>query len=228
MTQNNNKLMPGEPDHLGSSSYIWSKVISVDEGGTIIDPDTGLGPVVFNDIIPDGVSISEIISPIVGALSGDVTVQFVDQVFAYKTFGLRYDTDSRQWRLITNTNLNISADFSLGKQGDNTNQQLDSSWLLLFETNGEKYTVTTRSFRYVFESDDEIRFYHDGSDRIYNSKTGQIVKDVISVLSNNNQPNSLLAFTQDYKWQVVKEYRDADGYVDNKKLDFLIVTMMVL
>jgi hypothetical protein len=219
MTNDNNRLMDGDADHPGAATYIWSKVISVNEGGTVVDNDTGLGPVVFNDIIPNGVSVAEIISPIVGALSGDVTVQLVDQIFAYKTFGLRYDVDIRQWKLILNTNLNTSSDFSLGKQGDNTNQQLDASWLLLFETNGEKYTITTRSFRYVFESDNEIRFYHDSSDRIYDSKTGQVVKDVITILGNNNQPDSLSPFTRDFKWQVVKEYRDADGYVDNKKLE---------
>ena len=214
-----NALKEGTPSVAGDRTYIWSKVISVDEDGTVIDADTGLGPIVFNDVIPNGVTVAEIISPIVGALTGDVTVQLVDQVFAYKTFGLRYDVDARQWKLVLNTNLNANGDFSLGKQGDNTNQQLDASWLLLFETNGEKYTMTTRSYRYVFESDDQIRFYHDSTDRIYDSKTGKIVKDSITVLSNNNQPDSLNAFTVDWPWQVVKEYRDADGYIDNKKLE---------
>lgn len=215
----NNQLKAGSPNIKGDKSYIWSKVISVREAGTEIDQDTGLGPVVFNDNIPDGVKVAEIISPLVGSLVNDVIVQIVDQIFAYKTFGLRYDFNRRQWRVITNTNLNTTDDFSLGRTGDNTNQQLDSSWLMLFETNGEKYTVTTRNLRYIFESDEEIRFYHDSVDKIYDSKTGKLVKDTINVLSNNNQPDSLSPFTQDFVWQVVKEYRDADGYVDNKKLE---------
>jgi hypothetical protein len=215
----NNQLIAGSPSAKGDKIYIWSKVISVVEAGTEVDAETGLGPVVFNDIIPNGVQIAEIISPLVGTLVNDVIVQMVDQIFAYKTFGLRYDFNSRQWRIITNTNLNTVANFSLGRTGDNTNQQLDSSWLLLFETNGEKYTVTNRNLRYVFESDEEIRFYHDSIDKIFDSKSGKLVKDTITVLSNNNQPDSLNSFTQDFKWQVVKEYRDADGYVDNKKLE---------
>lgn len=215
----NNKLVSGSPSIKGDKTYIWSKVISVTEDGTEIDTDTGLGPIVFNDIIPDGVKITEIVSPLTGTLVNDIIVQMVDQIFAYKTFGLRYDVNNRQWRLIVNTNLNTTDEFSLGRTGDNTNQQLDSSWLLLFETNGEKYTVTTRNLRYIFESDEEIRFYHDSVDKIYDSKTGKLVKDTISILSNNNLPDSLLPFTQDFKWQVVKEYRDADGYVDNKKLE---------
>ena len=215
----NNNLKLGSPTSKGDKTYIWSKVISVSEDGTEIDTDSGLGPITFNDYIPDGVIVQEILSPLVGSIVNDVVIQMVDQIFAYKTFGLRYDVDARKWKVITNLNLNANAEFSLGKTGDATNQQLDASWLLLFETNGEKYTVTTRSLRYVFESDDEIRFYHDSVDKIYDSKTGKIVKDVITVLSNNNKPDSLDSFTQDWKWQVVKEYRDADGYVDNKKLE---------
>lgn len=215
----NGTLMAGDATHLGSTDYIWTKVISVVESGTEVDIETGLGPITFNDLIPDGAKIVEIISPLVGTVVNDVIIQMIDQIFAYKTFGLRYDISSRQWRVIVNTNLNSAGEFSLGRTSDNTNQQLDSSWILLFETNGEKYTVTTRNLRYVFESDEEIRFYHDSVDRIYDSKTGKLVKDTIKVLSNNTRPDSLMPFTVDYNWQVVKEYRDTDGYVDNKKLE---------
>ena len=215
----NNQLKTGTPAIKGDKTYIWTKVISVDSDGTTVDVDTGLGPVILNDYVPNGVQIVEIISPLVGSLVNDVITQIVDQVFAYKTFGLRYDVNSRQWKVIINNNLDTTSEFSLGKTGDATNQQLDNSWIILFETNGEKYTVTTRVLKYVFESDDEIRFYHDGTDKIYDSKTGKIIKDTIGVLSNNNQPDSFEPFTQDWNWQVVSEYRDADGYVDNKKLE---------
>jgi hypothetical protein len=215
----NNQIKVGSPSVKGDKLYIWTKVVSVVEDGTEINADTGLGPVILNDFVPDSVQLVEIISPIVGALTSDVIIQLVDQIFAFKTFGLRYDVNARQWKVIINNNLNANAEFSLGKTGDATNQQLDSSWIMLFETNGEKYTVTTRSLRYVFESDNEIRFYHDGSDKIYDSQTGKIIKDSITVLSNNNQPDSFDSFTQDWTWQVVKSYRDADGYVDNKKLE---------
>ena len=36
---------------------------------------------------------------------------------------------------------------------DVTNNKLDASWILLFQTNGEKYTITNRGLRYIFESD---------------------------------------------------------------------------
>ena len=60
--------------------------------------------------------------------------------------------------MITQNNLDITSEFSTGKTGDVTDQQLDASWLLLFETDGEKYTITSRGQRYIFESNEEIRF----------------------------------------------------------------------
>jgi predicted transcriptional regulator len=60
----------------------------------------------------------------------------------------------------------------MGKTGDTSNQNLDSSWVLLFETDGEKYTITYRGVRYIFESDKEVKFYFDETDRIYDSRSG--------------------------------------------------------
>jgi hypothetical protein len=214
-----NNLKLGFPSVLGDKNYIWTKVISVDEDGTVIDNVTGLGPVVFNDLVPDGVKLVQIIPILVNTIVDDVVTQIVDQAFSYKTFGLRYDVNSRMWKVIVNNNLDVTSEFELGKTGDSSNQKLDNSWLLLFETDGEKYTITYRGLKYVFQSDKQIRFYYDSTDKIYDSKTGKIVKDTISILSNNNQPDSLLPFTQDWVWQVAQEYRDASGYIDSKKLE---------
>jgi len=214
-----NTLMLGAADHLGARDYIWVKVISVEEDGTVISPDTGLGPIVLNDRVPTGCKIQEIIPIFNDEISVDVSRQLVDQIFAYKTFGLRYDVSLRQWRIIINENLNVADDFSLGKQGDVTGETLDSSWLLLFETDGRKYNVKSRGTRYVFESADDIRFFYDSSDRIYDSKTGRIVKDTIKVLNINNQPDSLSPFTVDWTWKIDKEFKNVAGYINSKKIE---------
>ena len=211
-------LMAGEADHLNSRSYKWVKVISVSGNGTVIE-DSGNGPVYFNDIIPTGSQLVEIKPFIAQSLEQDVKTQVIDQIFAYKTFGLRFDINLGQWRVITENNLNATGEFNTGKTGDNTNQQLDASWLLLFTNDGETYTIDSRGSRYVFESDQEIRFYFDSSDKIYNSLTGKIVKDKITVLNNNNKPDSVNSFTVDLDWEVTKEYRDAEGYVNSKKVE---------
>lgn len=201
----------------GGREYIWTKVVSVIGAGTETQDD-GTGPVLFNDIIPSSSKLVQIVPRISKELQSQVKTQLIDQTFAYKTFGLRFDTNIGEWRIITNNNLDVNSDFSIGKTGDNTNQQLDSSWLLLFETDGDKYTITYRTSRYVFESDEEIRFYYDSSDKIYNSTTGQVIKDKISVLEINTRPDTTESFAINYDWEVVEEYRDAEGYVNSKKI----------
>ena len=203
----------------GASSYKWVKVISVNGAGTAVDDVTGQGPLVFNEILPDGSILEEVKPKIVKDISSDVRQQIIDQVFAYKTFGLRYDQNGRQWRVIINENLNIYDDFSNGKTGDVTNNQLDASWILLFQTDGEKYTVTNRGLRYIFESDKELNFYFDNENKIYDSATGQLVKDKISILNFNNKPDSLNAFNNDIDFEITNVYRNDDGYINSKKLE---------
>ncbi len=202
----------------GVVDYKWVKIASVTGDGTVV-ASTGLGPVSLNDIIPTGSRLAQIVPGLSSTLESDVSTQLIDQVFAYKIFGLRFDIDTQSWRIVTENNLNTSSNFSTGKTGDISNQQLDASWLLLFETNGETYTIKNRAMRYIFESDQEIRFYFDSTDKIYNNLTGKIVKDKISILNINTQPDSALPFTVNYDWELTEEYRDKEGYVDSKKIE---------
>lgn len=205
----------------GASSYKWVKVVSVSGDGTQLS-SSGTGPIVFNDNIPTE-SILESIKPkYVTSLIQDVKTNMIDQIFSYRTFGLRYDRNDRQWKVITQDNLDIVNDFSLGLSGDATGQRLDSSWLVLFETNGLSYDVSYRTLRYIFESDKEVRFYFDNSKKIFDSKTGKIIKDKITVLNINNNLNldtGTSALTRDFDWEISKDYRDVSGYVDTKKVE---------
>ena len=212
------ELINGTPTEIGDSLYKWVKVLSINAKG-FEQRDDGTGAVYLNDVIPTGAILDEIKPVLPNNLIESVRSQVIDQIFAFKTFGLRFDQTTSEWRLVTENNLSIGTDFSTGKTGDTTNQQLDASWLLLFENDGERYTITYRAMRYVFESDNEIRFYYDNSEKIYDNKTGKIVKDTINVLNINPQPDGTSAFTQDYQWEIVDIYRDAEGYVDSKKLE---------
>jgi hypothetical protein len=90
--------------------------------------------------------------------------------------------------------------------------------MLMFTTDNEFYTIESREQRYVFESDKQIRFFYEGSDKVYDTKTNKVVKDAINVLSVNTMPDSSSAFTIDQKWEIVEEYKGLDGYVDTKKV----------
>jgi hypothetical protein len=213
----NGTLMIGDPDHLGASTYKWTKVVSVYGNGTQIDSSSA-GALVLNDIIPEGAILTQIVPKLSRVLISDIKSQIIDRVFAYRDFALRYDREARQWKIITAENINTINNFNTGKAGDTSGQNLDSSWILYFKTNGETYTITYRNLRYVFESANEIRFFFDSADRIYDPKTGQLIKDKISILNINRQPDSLVSFTEDFLWTISDAFRDSDGYVDSRKI----------
>ena len=211
-------IMDGPANHTGSSEYKWVRVVSVIGNGTEVQAN-GTGPITFNEVVPSDAILQEVRPKLNRFLSTDVKTQIIDQVFAYKTFGLRYDQTVREWRVTTKENLNVEGVFSNGKAGDISNAELDASWLLLFETNGESYTITQRSLRYVFESDKEVNFYFDSTKKIYDNKTGQLIKDKIELLSINTKPDTTIPYTNGITWEIVKEFRDIDGYVNSKKVE---------
>jgi len=215
----NNNIVNRPVTKVGDKDYIWTKVIQVVGNGSNLDADIYQGPITLSDKIPTAAQIDQILPKLSQSISDDLKVEVIDQTFAYNDFGLRYDNDSREWRLVKGSNLNKKADFGTGFSGDVSNLNLDSSWLVLFETNGETYTVTYRGLRYVFESDKEIRFYYDSNDKVYDNKTGKIVKDKISVLSINTQPDTTLPFATNFDWEVLEEYRDKEGYIDSTKIE---------
>lgn len=217
----NNELLPSTTTEPNIKTYIWAKVVNVTGDGTAGNTgvlSTGQGPVVFNDIIPNGAILDAVIPKFVTAIDSSVKTKLIDLIFARKEFGLRYDVESTSWKIIASANLNKKSAFSLGKTGDLSNQQLDSSWIVLVETDGETYTVTNRATRYVFESEKEIRFFFDTSDKVYDTSTGKIVRDRITVLDINTKPNSAVPFGQNFDWEIVADYKGADGYIDTKKI----------
>jgi len=198
-------------------SYKWSKVVQVVSNGTTLT-SAGLGPITFNDNIPNGAVLNRVIPSLSKVLITDIKTQIIDRTFTYKDYGLRYDQYDRQWKIITSENINTLNNFTVGKAGDDTGKNLDSSWILYFKTDGQKYTITSRNLRYVFESAEEVRFFFDSADKIYNPKTGQLVSDQIKILNINTKPDQLVPFSGDYQWSISDAYRDSDGYVDTKKI----------
>lgn len=171
-----------------NATAIWAKVISVSGNGTELQ-SSGLGPIILNDIVPSNAIVSQIIPSWRATLDPSTISTIVELVFANRPFGLRYDADARAWKVITSSNLNANSEFSLVNQGNDTNQQLDASWLVLYTTDNEYYSVQVRKLRYIFESDKQLRFYYDSSSKIYDNTANLTIKDKISILGINATPN---------------------------------------
>jgi hypothetical protein len=211
-------------DHLGKTNYKWSKVISIIGDGTTLDAD-GIAPIALSDYIPTGAVLEQVIPNYSKVLINDIKTQLIDQAFEYKDFALRYDQYDRQWKIVLAEDINTIGAFATGKAGDITAENLDASWMLYFKTDGEKYTITYRNLRYVIESAEEIRFFFDSADKIYDPSTGQIVRDKIDVLNINRQPGALVPFTRDFNWTITDAYRDAEGYLDSRKIQIQFIDL---
>jgi hypothetical protein len=155
-TLNNNKIVTGNVNKVGASSYIWAEVVNVADDGTAAGTgllSSGFGPITLSQVIPQDAILSQIIPKLTKTISASVISSMIDLIFSNQAFGLRYDGSSQSWKIIFQSNLNPSNAFALANQGNATNLQKDSSWLLLFNTNKEYYSITTRQSRYVFESE---------------------------------------------------------------------------
>lgn len=217
-----NKLVTYDPSSVKpseTSDYIWAKITSITNNGSVMELDNGDGPINLNVSVPSTAILSEIIPKWRTSLDSSIISLMVNLIFSNKPFGLRYDLEEKAWRVILESNLNITNIFNTGKSGDTTNQKLDSSWLLLFTTDTEFYTVKTRKLRYIFESDKQIRFYYDGTNKVFDTRSNTIIKDKINILSINKEPNTNSSFSYDLPWEIIKEFNGTDGYVDTKKIE---------
>ena len=219
---NLNALKLGDATLSGRSNYVWAQVISVNANGTAAGTGTlsnGLGPITLNQVIPSTAQITQIIPKLSLSISSSVITTMIDLIYSNRPFGLRYDATDQSWKIIFENNLNSTSGFSLSNQGSISNLKNDASWIMLFTTDNDFYTITTRLLRYVFESDDEIRFFFEDNSPVYDSTSNSVVKDLINVLSINTKPGLTgKPFTQDLKWDVVSSFNGLDGYIDNKKI----------
>jgi hypothetical protein len=204
-----------------TSDYIWAEIVTLLGDGTAGGTGatlTGEGAVALNDVIPTGAIATRVVPVWKTVISSSIITTMTDLIANNTPFGLRYDINTQTWQIIFQSNLDSTSPFSLSKQGDITNLQLDASWLLLFVTDTVTYTVSTRKLRYVFESAAQLRFYFDGNERVYDNVTGTILTDSINVLSVNTQPSQALPFTFDQKFKITNQFIGLDGYIDTKKI----------
>ena len=199
----------------------WAKVSAVvgdgsnDGAGNL---ESGIGPITLNDTIPAGAVLSAVFPKFATVLDTALKTDLQDRIEVYEQFGLRYDEENAEWKVITSANLSASSIFSLSNAGDATGASLDASWWFKFSTDGNTYTVTYRAMDYIFESAGNNKFHFDRTERIYDYITGKSVKDTVKILKSNTVPSTGSAIGYPIDWQVVDTVEESDGYQDNRKV----------
>ena len=200
---------------------LWAKI-----GAVVLDGanagagnlESGLGPVTLNNIVPDGAVINAIIPNLTTSFSSSVESDIINRIEAYEEFGLRYDTNSETWKVITSTNLSASSVFSLANTGSTTGTNADASWWFKFTNDGNTYTVQYRKLDYLFESESQNKFHFDTQEKIYDYTTGSTVKDTVKIVKSNSIVSTGNSIGYPITWQVVDTVTESDGFQDNRKV----------
>ena len=214
----NNRLKAGTPLKEDEKLVIWASITSVYLEGTaqgLGNLPNGNGPVTLNNFVPAGALASLVIPKFLNDLPQTVENSAVSQIELYRNFGLGYNNLTSTWYVITSTNLDENATFSLSYAEDTSGINLDASWLIQFITDGESYNVTTRNLDYTFGSVIQTRFTFNGNEEVYDSRTGKVINDFVSVLKTNSRPDSNLPLTSNVKMDIIGQEILSDGFAND-------------
>jgi hypothetical protein len=219
---NNNLIYMTPGALLQFNNSIWttvSQIVGDGATGGLGNLPNGQGPVVLSSIIPDGAILTQIIPVFVNTYSFAFESQLVSLSLNQRNFGLTFDTVTRTWAVITDTNLDLSSPFSLDHHRNLENLNLDASWLISFNWIGDAYKVQYRLIDYIFESEGQTAFYVNRSIKNYDYTDNKVLKDQINVLSINTHPDDMsMGLGQDFSWQINTAIVQPDGYVEPKRV----------
>jgi hypothetical protein len=214
----NNRLRSGLPLRPGEKLEIWSAPQLVIVEGTAQGqgnfPD-GTGAVILNNFVPSGALPQLVIPKFVSDIPLNLEQSMIQQIELFRNFGLGYNNANSTWYLITSTNLDADAPFSLLNARDNSGTNQDASWLIRFVNNGQAYQVIARGVDYVFGSVIETRFFFDGDQLVYDSRTGSVIRDFINVLKVNSRPDSNSPLPSDILMEITSQPIQSDGFVND-------------
>jgi hypothetical protein len=205
---------------------IWTKTVRVSGDGTNAGRgilSSGVGPVVFSDKIPSGAVAARIVPKFVTDLPTAFELEIVNLIVNSVNFGIRYDNFSASWKIISSFNINLINEFSLGKSGDTTSANLDSSWIIAFVREADRYVVRVRTLDYVFGSLNENRFYFDANQKTYDARNNTVIKDQIKVLGINTANDFVNPLKADLAFEISDTIKYDDGYqaLDEIKIAFI-------
>ena len=220
------KIVDSNPLDPEQTLFIWTKTVRIIGDGTNAGRGvlpTGLGPIVFSDTIPSEASASQIIPKFVTNLSDSFESEMVNLITNNFNFGIRFDQIDSSWKIITASNIDLFQDFSLGTAGDSSDTNLDRSWLISFERRFDQYIIVSRGLDYIFESQSQVRFYFDKTQKIFDPLTGKSIRDQIKILGINSDKDLIQPLKADKIFTVFDTVNFEDGYSSNKqiKLTFL-------
>ena len=213
-----NQLVAGVPVRADEKLVIWASPTAVYLDGTnqgLGNFSNGVGPVTLNNYVPTGAIATQVIPLFVTDLNSTIRLSILDQITLNRNWGLGYNNLTATWYLITSTNLDVGAEFSLANAQSTAGINNDASWFIEAITDGENYTVSSRSLDYYFGSVLETRFFFFTGQQIFDSRTGTTIRDFVNVLKTNSKPDSNTPLEGDTRLRIIGQPVQSDGFVDD-------------
>jgi hypothetical protein len=208
-----NRLQSGTPNpNLGDRTSIWIGVQGVVGDGYNFGQGNlpnGSGPVTLNSYVPTGaflntntVNPTAIIPEFDNTLSNIVIRECLDRIVLKQDFVLKFD----------NSQLAISARWSLVQPVPVNPTPTDYFVSFLYNSFDDTYVVRVKNTTYYFSSVDQVRFVFDGTNKVFDSKTGVVLSDFVNVLRSNSNPTNTATLGLDYVLNVTGQQVESDGY----------------
>jgi hypothetical protein len=203
-------------------NYVWSTILQVVGDGSNVglgNLSDGTGPIILGNRPGQGSIPVEIVPAFITTLGYTFESDLINLCLTQRNFGLRFDTTLRTWQVIEDTNIDLVNPFSLAYEGDISNTNKDSSWMVAFTWLGTRYKVRYRNTNYLFESAAQTSFYSNANDVNFDYTNNTVIRDKINVLSINSIPGTNTALGTDYLWQIDGPIVEFDGYVDPSRVE---------
>ena len=204
---------------------VWAKISDVyREGFGLTDTlgvNTGLrangqGAVFLNKIIQsaDPVRVLSWFPALRTVFAVAERVDIAKEVAALRDFALRYDQVFDRWRIVRGDNIDIAGSFSLANAGNNTNQNLDASWLIRFtySTLTESWSSHLRKDQTTFGSDAQLAFYNTKFGKGLDRRTRRSISDTLKILTVND------GVSEELTLDIVDYYKLNDSRYDFKRV----------
>ena len=216
-----------------SAEKIWARVTRITEDGLGIDDITGTpigrdssgaGAIILNKMVPNSARVSRIFPAYNTQFTVSEKALIVEQLTLKNTFGLRYNSDNSEWKIITTNNVapdssNATTNYSATYGGNTTGNNLDNSWIVKVSYSSDKWIMVTRRFRIIFGSTTDVRFYNQNSNVKFDFETNKPARDKIRVFKTNSRSNnSPYSLGSDINFYGYKYYTESDGHSDDHKI----------
>ncbi len=198
----------------------WVKVHSILNTGTAFQLN-GAGAVTLTEPVLSGDPIVKIYPAFRTTLVASEITQIRTEIDDQNTFGLRFDHTTQSWVVIKSANLESTKQppFSLEFAGDATLTSLDTSWLVRFDFKTDHWEITSKGLRYVYESEQNVRFFVNQFYKVAGITTSRSSRDTITVFGINTKPSSKsIGLGEDLVFRSLDVFTYEDGHTEPRRL----------